>query len=145
MKNFIVLAFCCFALMGCSPVIAEEAVQTVTQDTQKTLDDTGKYINERKEDYEIRIRKDLNRLKAKINLQEQKLSSDAARMGKDVDKDLQKQIHGLHRQEKALDAQLPKVEKSGEKDLDQLKSDIDKGMKNLKKGYDDLLESMKAK
>ena len=145
MRIYVALAFCVFVLMGCGPVLAEEGVQTVTQDTQKTLDDTGKYLNEQKGDYEKRIRKELNELKIKINLQEQKLTSDAARLGKDTDKDLRKQVHGLHRQEKALDAQLRGVEKSGEKDLDQLKANIDKGMKNLKKGYDDLLENMKAK
>lgn len=145
MKIFFVLAICCFALMGRGPAIAEEAVQTVTQDTKKTLDDTGKYIDEKKEAYEKRIRKELEILKAKIKLQEQKLSSDAAHMGKDVDKDLRQHIHGLHRQEKSLDAQLRGVEKSGEKDFDLMKANIDKGMNNLKKGYDDLLESMKAK
>src|SRR5580692_1280936 len=113
MRIYVALAFCVFVLMGCGPVLAEEGVQTVTQDTQKTLDDTGKYLNEQKGDYEKRIRKELNELKIKINLQEQKLTSDAARLGKDTDKDLRKQVHGLHRQEKALDAQLRGVEKSG--------------------------------
>ncbi len=145
MKTFTVLAICCFALMGCGPVLAEEAVQTVTQDAQKTMNDSGKLVAEKKADYEKRIRRDLDGLKAQISLQEKKLSKNTAHLGKDVHKDIRLKIHGLHHQEKVLDAQLKAVKKSTEKDLDRLKAEIDQGMKNLKKGYDDLLESMKVK
>jgi hypothetical protein len=144
---FLFLAICGFALMGCNPALAEEGSksQQVNQDTQKTLNDTGKYLHEKKANYAKRIRVELDDLKSKIKIQERKLSSGATHMGKDVEKNLRQQVRDLHRQEKVLEAELRRVQKSGEKDLDGLKADIDHDMNKLKKGYDDLLEGMKVK
>ncbi len=107
--------------------------------------DAGRYADEKKDHYVKRIQKDLDGLKRDISHREKELSSKVDQVGKDTDATLRAKIHDLRRQEKALEIQLHGAQKGGEKDLNHWKADIDKGMENLKKGYDGLLESMKVK
>jgi hypothetical protein len=118
---------------------------TVGQDTHKTIVDAGRYANEKKDHYVKRIQKDLDGLKRDIALREKEISSKVDQVGKDTDTGLRAKTDELRRQEKALELQLHDTQKGGEKDVDHWKRDIDRGVENLKKGYDALLDSMKVK
>jgi hypothetical protein len=146
-KKIILVMACGLAFAPVGKVLAApgDGAVTIEQDTHKTVVDAGRYADEKKDHYVKRIQKDLDGLKKDIALREKGLSSRMDQAGKDTDAALRAKIHDLRRQEKALEIQLHGAQKGGENDLAHWKADIDRGVENLKKGYDALLDSMKVK
>jgi exonuclease VII large subunit len=149
MKLFVLLWIClCGWAVGTGSFAADEPTPSGTllkQDTEKTANDTGRYLNEKKEDYEKRIQKSLNDLKFKIDRETKKAQAKADEAHQAVDQTTQQKINDLHHRERALEAQLKQVQKSTDDQLNGLKRDIDRNLNHLKKGYDDFLESLKVK
>jgi hypothetical protein len=146
-KKIILTIACCFAFAPVGKALAVEGdgAVSIEQDTHKTVVDAGRYAGEKTDHYIKRIQKDLDGLKRDIASREKELSSKVNQVGKDTDSDLRAKTSDLRRQEKALEVQLHGAQKGGEKDVDHWKADIDRGVENLKKGYDALLDSMKVK
>jgi hypothetical protein len=146
-KKIILTIACCFAFapLGKALAVEGDGAVSIGQDAHQTMADAGRYAGEKKDHYVKRIQKDLDGLKRDIASREKELSLKVDQVGKDTDSDLRAKTADLRRQEKALEIQLHDAQKGGEKDLDHWKMDINRGMENLKKGYDALLDSMKVK
>jgi len=147
MNKWIVLFGCCCGLAWVSGSAAVSPTPGVylKKDVEKTARDAKKLAVEKKEDYEMRIRNELEDLKTKISEQErimrEKIASGKAKMTAAV----LGRIEDLKHREKAVERELGHVKTSGEAELKKLKADIDKDMEKLKKGYNDLLENLKVK
>lgn len=147
MRKMSFLAGCLLlALWGLTvPGRTDQAAVTVEKDAEKTAQDTGKYMEEKREDFVKRIRGELSDLRAKITEQERKIGTETNTTGKKVEKDLRKQVKNLHRRERDLQRKLDRVDKISEAQLRHVKTDINNDLDKLKKGYDKLLDSMKVK
>jgi len=145
MKKMIFILPCLFSFAVGILFAQTPSPSTLQQDVKKTTKDVRTYTTEKREDYEKRVRSELEDLKLKIKEEEKKLAYETATVDKKASRMTHKKIYQLHKLERSLEAKLHRVRKIGEKDWEGLKADIDRDLVKLKKGYDDLLESMKLK
>jgi len=147
MNKLISIIACCFALAWVSRSTGQTPTPSgsVTKDVEKTARDAKVTVIEKKEEYEMRIRAELEDLKAKIAEQDRKMRASIDSGKTKVTEAFRERTEALKRQEKAVEADLRRVKASGETELKRIKADIDKNMVKIKKGYNDLLENLKAK
>jgi hypothetical protein len=147
MKKWIFLFGCCCALAWVPGVEAASPTPGVSlkKDVEKTALDAKRLAVEKKEDYEMRIRNELEDLKTRISEQERIMRERIASGKAKMTATFQGRVEDLKRREKAVEAELGRVKTSGEAELKKLKADIGRDLGKLKEGYNDLLENLKVK
>ena len=121
-----------------------DGADSIGKDAHPTVRDAGRFAGEKKDDYLRGIRKDLDDLKSKTNSKERELAHRTEKFGRKSGDALRREIRGLKAQEKNLEAKVQRAKQGGDRDLDHWKSEIDRGLENLKQSYNQLLDHMKA-
>lgn len=146
-KTFLGVIVAGFVMMGGRNAYGEEQIAShvkakatkATAALKEATTTTLKRANETKEDYEMRLKEELEALKPKI----EELKKQTATLAEEARTKAQEQMVVLEKKRAELEVKLAKFSKKSEKAWAEMKTGLDAAVDDLKKAYDEAKEKFK--
>jgi hypothetical protein len=122
----------CLILLGCSAYAGDKKTTAgdVKKEASETLDATKRLANEKKEDFEARMKARLDELKTETG----KLREKAKQGGETAKKEVGDKLEELEKKEKAADERLGELRKSTKDAWKSLKGGVESAVDDLERG-----------